>query len=144
MERKKSTSYRNYRHLLPNEADLINKVMVDKGITQLELAKRVGFRFSQAHVSVLLMGNKGLRNDQAIKIYEVLDNDPSINFLNDWNEENVTKKLESYGGDTEQAWSNLYTSYFQKVLSLTKKNPEIRPILISDLEILIRKYESKK
>lgn len=122
--------------LTDEELSKLRGKLAEKGLKQQDLAELASI--SQSAIAQIMSGKCRLKYEFAERIYDALQQDPSLDFLRFPQRINIPDMpIETIEG----GWDSLYQEYVQKLRSIYHSRPsDQKGILISELEELIRKY----
>lgn len=127
-----------YRKLRSEETQIIKKVLSKYQLSIKQLAEFT--KTGASYLTQVLHGTRPLRRKYAEQIYKVLREDPSVEFLRDYQEDFRSNPRDGFSGDTDAAWLNLYYAYCKKLETLVSGQYKTRVLILNELEELVNKY----
>lgn len=115
----------------------IERAMRKKNITQRGLSKELGI--SQPSVAHFFAGKMTLRGDLVKRLYETLDKDPEIEFLESYT-------IPELGSTTltDRGWNLLYRGYAEQLKVVYDQQPSSEKAnIINDLEKIVQRYKQQ-
>ena len=135
----KRTNLLNYA-LTEQQREALRVYLTNAEISQTTISNKVGR--SQRGISRILLGQGGLNQELATKIYKLLRTPQELEFLCNLQEHAVNFKQRDTG--IQDSYTHLRDAYLSTIKTAFDNQPNERKLeILADLENLGKKYEAK-